>query len=115
MCCEINLINDACFFHASSITLHCLRGVLNVQRNMKYCVIFNHEEKVILMLTFYVLKHKASLALSFPEAQFLVYIKMEMIHSLEFYYLNIECLLCARHHASCRRYFKYKISLNSRI
>lgn len=66
---------------------------------MKYCIIFNHDEKVILTLTLYILKHATSLAVSFPDAHFLVDIKMEMIHSLEFYHSsNIECLLCARHH-----------------
>lgn len=68
------------------LPLHCLYGVLNVQRSMKYCIIFNYEEKVIVMLTLYILKHTASLALPFPEAHFLVNIKVEMIRNLEFYH-----------------------------
>lgn len=53
---------------------------------MKYCIVFNYEEKVILMLTLYILKHTASLALPFPKAHFLVKIKVEMICNLEFYH-----------------------------
>lgn len=56
--------------HALSIALHCLYRVLNVQRSMEYCIIFNRDEKVILTLTLYILKHTTSLAVSFPEAHF---------------------------------------------
>lgn len=85
MCCKVNLINKACLQRLWSFhPLRCLHGVLNVQRSIKYCIIFNHSEKVIITLTLYVLKHTASLAFSFPEAHFLADINRERYIALDF-------------------------------
>lgn len=83
---------------------------------MKYCIIFNHDENVILMpvVYVYILKHTASLPIPFPKAHFSGVknrYKIEMIYSLEFYHsLNLSSSGVPDIMLSCRRYFRDRFS-----
>lgn len=97
-------LRSPCSFHSAALPLWNRKCA---EKHEILCHFFNHEEKVILMLSLYTLKNMTSSAVPFPEAHFfLVGINVEVIPRLEFYHsANTECLLHARHHTKLQKIF----------